>query len=175
MPSGIYKRITGQAGQIRLEMLDQRFERLLVLSYDESVSKQGVDSYLVRCDCGIEKVVRGASLRSGNTKSCGCLNIERSRKWCQELGKRLYKQLGENTSNYCHGYYTARREFREKVRERDVACQHDGEHKGRLEVHHIDGDDYNNILENGILLCSSHHTVVTNGGNVWRPELCLSL
>lgn len=27
----------------------------------------------VRCDCGTEKVVRGASLTTGNTKSCGCL------------------------------------------------------------------------------------------------------
>jgi hypothetical protein len=26
----------------------------------------------VRCDCGVEKVVRAGSLRSGNTTSCGC-------------------------------------------------------------------------------------------------------
>lgn len=27
----------------------------------------------VRCSCGTEKVVRGSALRSGNTKSCGCI------------------------------------------------------------------------------------------------------
>lgn len=28
--------------------------------------------YLVRCDCGIEKAVRGGDLRPGHTISCGC-------------------------------------------------------------------------------------------------------
>lgn len=30
-------------------------------------------SYICRCDCGNEKVVLGGNLRSGNTRSCGCL------------------------------------------------------------------------------------------------------
>jgi hypothetical protein len=29
--------------------------------------------YLCRCDCGIEKVIRGSELRNGNSQSCGCL------------------------------------------------------------------------------------------------------
>lgn len=29
--------------------------------------------WATKCDCGSTKVIRGASLRSGNTKSCGCL------------------------------------------------------------------------------------------------------
>lgn len=36
--------------------------------------------WLCKCDCGNEKIIRGYSLKSGNTKSCGCLNIENSKK-----------------------------------------------------------------------------------------------
>lgn len=28
--------------------------------------------FLCKCDCGKEKVIMGAAMRSGNTKSCGC-------------------------------------------------------------------------------------------------------
>jgi len=32
---------------------------------------------LCRCDCGEHRVVRPSDLRSGNTRSCGCLRRER--------------------------------------------------------------------------------------------------
>lgn len=32
--------------------------------------------YLCKCDCGSEKVIEGAMLKGGNTKSCGCLMRE---------------------------------------------------------------------------------------------------
>ena len=35
--------------------------------------RRGRRHYLVRCVCGTEKTVQGTLLRSGNTKSCGCL------------------------------------------------------------------------------------------------------
>lgn len=33
--------------------------------------------YLCHCDCGNDKVILGASLRSGNTRSCGCLSTRK--------------------------------------------------------------------------------------------------
>ncbi len=36
--------------------------------------------YLCRCECGNEKIIHGAALSSGNTKSCGCLAKESLRK-----------------------------------------------------------------------------------------------
>lgn len=30
--------------------------------------------YLCKCDCGNEKIVYGHNLKTGNTKSCGCLS-----------------------------------------------------------------------------------------------------
>ena len=35
--------------------------------------------YLCRCDCGTEKVVQGNSLRTGRSKSCGCLTGDSAR------------------------------------------------------------------------------------------------
>lgn len=50
------------------QLTGERFGKLTVLG---PAADKG--TWNVRCDCGNEKVVKGASLRSGNTKSCGCL------------------------------------------------------------------------------------------------------
>ena len=48
----------------------ERFGSLLVLDYSHSTSTNHM--YRCLCDCGKETLVRGGSLRSGHTKSCGC-------------------------------------------------------------------------------------------------------
>lgn len=60
-----------------LHLEGQKFNRLFIL---EKVSSSGQAMFLCRCDCGVEKVIRGASLKFGNTKSCGCFNRETIRK-----------------------------------------------------------------------------------------------
>lgn len=52
-----------------------RFFRLTVVKFSHH-DKRWRRHYLVRCDCGKEKTVQGTLLRSGNTKSCGCLSKE---------------------------------------------------------------------------------------------------
>ena len=52
-----------------------KFYRLTVLSFSHH-DKRWRRHYLVRCDCGKEKTVQGTLLRSGNTRSCGCLAKE---------------------------------------------------------------------------------------------------
>jgi hypothetical protein len=64
---GIIKDITGQ-----------RFGRLTVL---EAKHKRGASGrtriyWLCQCTCGTKTIVEGDSLRSGNTKSCGCWRRE---------------------------------------------------------------------------------------------------
>lgn len=61
-----------------LELTGQRFGRLTVL---ECVGKDDWHHTIwrVRCDCGNVLNVRGSHLTSGNTKSCGCYNLERSK------------------------------------------------------------------------------------------------
>lgn len=39
------------------------------------------------CDCGNEKIVRGASLTAGNTQSCGCVSVKTSIKIGDIFGK----------------------------------------------------------------------------------------
>lgn len=66
MPASNFKDISGQ-----------KFGRLTAI---ECVGKNKYN-YAVwrcRCECGNETNVPGNSLRSGNTKSCGCLNMENS-------------------------------------------------------------------------------------------------
>lgn len=60
---------------VRLELKDKQFGRLTVLS------RYGKDNYgnltwNCICTCGVKTVVIGRSLKGGNTKSCGCLQIE---------------------------------------------------------------------------------------------------
>lgn len=61
----------------RIDLTGQRFGRLTVIRYDHS--EHDGTHWLCKCDCGNEKFAAGYSLRSGNTKSCGCLNSDASR------------------------------------------------------------------------------------------------
>lgn len=51
----------------------ERYARLEVVRFDHVHKQQRM--WLCKCDCGGEVVVPTASLRSGNTKSCGCLAL----------------------------------------------------------------------------------------------------
>lgn len=63
----------------RLDLVGQRYGRLLVVA---EVTPQGkYRRYRCQCDCGGEKIVRMGDLRSGNTRSCGCLH--------KDAGKRV--------------------------------------------------------------------------------------
>jgi hypothetical protein len=53
----------------------ERFERLVVLYHRTDYGPGRY--YTCRCDCGKRRIVRGADLRMGNTRSCGCLHKEK--------------------------------------------------------------------------------------------------
>lgn len=53
-----------------IDITGQRFGKLVVLKRVDNIGKR--IAYLCRCDCGTEKVIRGESLRSGQSRSCGC-------------------------------------------------------------------------------------------------------
>lgn len=56
-------------------MPGSKYNRLTVVKFDHK-DKRFRRYYLFRCDCGIEKVIHGAAVTSGNTKSCGCFGKE---------------------------------------------------------------------------------------------------
>lgn len=54
-----------------IDMTARRFGKLTVVARAGEY-KSGQATWLCRCDCGVERVVRGADLRKGHTRSCGC-------------------------------------------------------------------------------------------------------
>ena len=57
---------------ILLELVGQKFGRLLVLY---RITKLG-GWWACKCDCGVKVFVQTDKLRSGHTKSCGCIRIK---------------------------------------------------------------------------------------------------
>lgn len=76
------------------------FGRLTIIESADS-DGYGHKRYLCRCDCGKEIVVRWYAISSGNTKSCGCLMMEKS--LMKKPHKRKYNKY-EFTEEYAIGY-----------------------------------------------------------------------
>jgi hypothetical protein len=68
----------------KVDLTGQRFGRLTVLSV---VVRNRSRRWLCRCDCGNELDVARNNLRSGCTKSCGCLRREKAAEKCRTHGK----------------------------------------------------------------------------------------
>lgn len=64
----------------------QHFGRLTVITY-HGRDAQAIHCWKCLCDCGKEIIVRGISLRSGHSKSCGCLSAETARAQMTTHGK----------------------------------------------------------------------------------------
>jgi hypothetical protein len=62
-----------------IDITGHRYERLTVLRM--TGRKNGRPLWRCRCDCGNEITIGANDLRRGNTKSCGCLKLERVRQW----------------------------------------------------------------------------------------------
>ena len=75
-----------------VDLTGRKIERLTVIKRDGSQNKKAL--WLCECDCGNKIRVLGASLSSGNTKSCGCLQRE------------VVQNVGQ--SNRKHGMYGTR-------------------------------------------------------------------
>ena len=78
-------------------LIGKTFNRLTVIK--EAPSKNKKTYWICKCECGNIIEVRADQLKSGNTKSCGCLNTEKRSK----LGKNNIK----NISNQKFGFLTA--------------------------------------------------------------------
>lgn len=90
---------------LRDEMIGKKFGRLTVVSDAEP----GRHKYSVTCvcDCGVSRVVNVSSLRSGHTKSCGCLRLDRVRKHMKSHSPewRLWSHMIERCESPNHHNY----------------------------------------------------------------------
>lgn len=84
-------------------MSGKRFGRLTVLRLADVYNKNEGAYWICICDCGKERQVKGYFLRSGKTRSCGCLHNE-------EASALHRGKPGECARNQCfNGYrHTAR-------------------------------------------------------------------
>lgn len=57
-----------------INLTNKKFGRLTVIRRVEKISSS--PSWFCKCECGIEKVIRGDHLRYGKIRSCGCFEIE---------------------------------------------------------------------------------------------------
>lgn len=60
-----------------IDISGHKFDRLTAVRLLETTGKKR--KWLCRCDCGNEIVAAQGNLRSGNTKSCGCLRVDVAR------------------------------------------------------------------------------------------------
>ena len=66
-------------GSLKVRQLNgQTFGRLIVIARNGS-NKTGQALWLCRCKCGAEITTKGSLLIRGETKSCGCLSVDKSK------------------------------------------------------------------------------------------------
>lgn len=83
------------------DLTNQRFGKLTVLERRGSDQK-GQALWLVHCDCGNEKVVRGHDLSQGKTQSCGCSRIKSCIFYQHGLSKTKLHGLWRNIKGRCN-------------------------------------------------------------------------
>lgn len=54
-----------------IDIANKIIGKLKVIKLTDEIYSNGDIGWLCRCECGIEKIIRGQTLRSGTTKSCG--------------------------------------------------------------------------------------------------------
>lgn len=83
--------------------IGNRYGKLIVIAQAKERKRNAIQ-WICKCDCGNEVIVRGADLRAGDVKSCGCLVKERSREvnykdlTNQRFGKLIALEIDEEKS-----------------------------------------------------------------------------
>lgn len=75
-----------------IDLTGQKFNRLTVL-YRVENSIENKAQWACLCDCGNRIITTGKSLRSGNTKSCGCWNIDQLHNRCKDITGQRFGNL----------------------------------------------------------------------------------
>lgn len=66
--------------KVKEDLTNKKFGRLTVIERSDDIEREGykpVPTWRCICDCGNEVIVRGNQLKTGKTKSCGCLNRDK--------------------------------------------------------------------------------------------------
>jgi hypothetical protein len=88
----------------------KKYGRLTVIRWAHTTNADGL-WWACLCECGREKVVRGHSLRSGATKSCGCLqrefvaSLNRTHGLSETRTCKIWKNMLDRCLNAAHKSY----------------------------------------------------------------------
>jgi hypothetical protein len=89
-----------------IDLTGQRFKKLLVIN-SAGRNNGGRRLWNCQCDCGKIKTIREDSLKSGNTKSCGCVSIEKCTKhgMCRTPEYSSWEHMRQRCNNPNHESY----------------------------------------------------------------------
>ena len=119
-----------------LELIRERFGRLTVTKF---LGNKGTrySMWECVCSCGNTPVVRGSSLTSGQTKSCGCLRKEKA--------SLTHRKHGQAVSGGKNGEYTIWKSMRRRCN--DPKCPEYKDYGGRGIKICERWNDFNNFFE----------------------------
>jgi len=83
-----------------IDLTGEQFGRLVVLRY-AGKNNNGRTQWLCKCNCENEKIIVGYHLKSGDTKSCGCLRVEKTIK---RLTKHGHSTRAKTSKTYRSWY-----------------------------------------------------------------------
>ena len=86
-----------------IDMIGAKSGRLTVVGTSRKTNASGAIYWLCRCECGREKEVSGTMIRSGKTRSCGCLHITHGRTLSSEY--RIWRSMHQRCTNPKHVRY----------------------------------------------------------------------
>lgn len=90
--------------RLRKELTNQRFGRLIAIR--DIGTRNGARLWLCKCDCGNETKIPSTCLRAGNTKSCGCLKLDKFAAMARN--RRIHKTPKKSAVNNLFTKYRAR-------------------------------------------------------------------
>lgn len=150
-------------GRSVVDISGQVFGRLTVL---EKACQDRLKrwKWLCRCSCGVLIVVSSNNLRSGNTKSCGCLHIEKKASFHARVihrsGDQHYRWNPNRDAVVVSRPSAVRGWARRVIRGHRGRCLKCGS-TIKPRAHHADGWSFSPErrfdLTNGACLCSYHH------------------
>lgn len=151
--SAFFKDITGQ-----------KYNRLVVLGFAGRI--RGGSYWKCRCDCGAEVVVRGAQLKNGGTKSCGCLGREGA---ATRARQRNYRHGMKGTPEY-----VAWRAMRDRCEKQDHPAYHNYGGRGITVCERWSGSDgFARFIEDMGRRPTTRHTLERrDNGKGYSPDNC---
>lgn len=98
-----------------LNLIGNRYGKLVVMGRAED-GKRGSICWKCKCDCGNEIIVNTHSLRTGNTKSCGCYHLEIIRKpFGEAYFNRIMKEYKRGAKERNKEFSLSEDEFKELI------------------------------------------------------------